>query len=66
MNKIDLTYGGKLDTLINVVKKSKIDILYTIDGATGKPTTASLKTNGAMMITFNYQDLKKIIEGNDE
>lgn len=42
--KIDLTYGGKLTTLINVKEKKKLDIRYTIDGKTGKSTTTSILT----------------------
>lgn len=67
MNKIDLTYDGKLTTLINVLKYKKLDIRYTIDGKTGKPTTTSIlineKEDEFLMITFDYQELKEIIEG---
>ena len=31
-SKIDLTYSGKLTTLINVMEKKKLDVNYTIDG----------------------------------
>lgn len=70
MKKIDLTYSGKLTTLINVLEKRKLDVNYTIDGKTGKPTTTSilLFDNGKnfLMITFDYQELKKLVEGSDK
>lgn len=69
MKKIDLTYSGKLTTLINVLEKKKLDVRYTIDGKTGKTTTTSiLIKDGAkdyLMITFDYQELKKIVENNN-
>lgn len=70
--KIDLTYSGKLTTLINVVEKKNLDVNYTIDGETGKTTTTSIlikdKEKEFLMITFDYQELKKIVEqeGNNE
>ena len=64
--KIDLTYSGKLTTLINVMEKKKLDVNYTIDGKTGKPTTTSILINGDkdnfLMITFDYQKLKELVE----
>ena len=67
MNKIDLTYDGKLRTLINVEKYKNLDVRYTIDGKSGKPTTTSILIKDGkedfLMITFDYQDLKKIVEG---
>lgn len=66
MKKIDLTYGGKLTTLINVLEKKKLDLNYTIDGKTGLPTTTSILIKDGnedfLMITFDYQELKKIVE----
>ena len=69
MTKIDLTYSGKLTTLINVMEKKKLDVNYTIDGKKGEPTTISILINDGkfkkkdfLMITFNYQELKEIIE----
>ena len=70
--KIDLTYSGKLTTLINIVEKKKLDMNYTIDGKTGKTTTTSILIKDGekdfLMITFDYQELKKIVEKeeNDE
>lgn len=67
--KIDLTFSGKLTTLINILNKQELDVLYTIDGKTGKPTTTSIKiyegenASEMLMITFDYQELKKIVEG---
>lgn len=65
MTKVDLTYSGKLRTLINVLEDKKLDVNYTIDGKSGKPTTTSiLIRNGKedfLMITFDYQELKKIV-----
>ena len=64
MNKIDLTYSGKLRTLINVLEDKKLDVNYTIDGKTGEPTTTSIliQEEPLFMITFDYQELKKIVE----
>jgi len=66
MNKIDLTYSGKLRTLINVLEDKKLDVNYTIDGKSGKPTTTSILIRGGkedfLMIAFDYQELKKIVE----
>ena len=67
MNKIDLTYGGKIKTFINVLDSKNLDVNYTIDSKTGKITTTSFLINDSkenfLMITFNYQDLKKLVEG---
>ncbi len=67
MHKIDLTYSGELRTLINVIEDKKLDVNYTIDGKTGKPTTTSILINDSkndfLMITFDYQELKKLVEG---
>lgn len=65
MNKIDITYNGKLETSINVVQDKKLDVNYTIDGKTGKVTTTSIlindDKNDFLMITFDYQELKKLV-----
>lgn len=65
MNKIDITYNGKLETLINVVQNKNLDVNYTIDGKTGKVTTTSIlindDKNDLLMITFDYQELKKLV-----
>ena len=64
MEKIDLTYSGKLRTSINVIEDKKLDVNYTIDGKTGKPTTTSILIKDGedfLMITFDYQELKKIV-----
>ena len=65
--KIDLTYSGKLTTLINVIEKKKLDVNYTVDGKNGKTTTTSILIkdgkNDFLMITFDYQELKKLVEG---
>lgn len=69
MNRIDLTYGGKLNVLINVLQEKKLDIDFTIEGDTGKATTTSFlirdDEKDFMMITFNYQELKEIVEGKE-
>lgn len=66
MNKIDLTYSGKLRTLINVLEDKKLDVNYTIDGVTGETTTTSILIRDDekefLMITFDYQELKKLVE----
>ena len=64
MEKVDLTYNGKLRTLINVIEDKKLDVNYTIDGKTGKPTTTSILIKDGkdfLMITFDYQESKKIV-----
>lgn len=65
MTKIDLTYSGKLKTLINVLETKKLDVNYTIDGKSGKPTTTSILIRDGktdfLMLTFDYQELKKIV-----
>lgn len=64
MEKIDLTYGGKLRTLINVVEEKELFVNYTIDGKTRKPTTTSILIKDGkdfLMITFDYQELKKLV-----
>lgn len=64
MNKIDLTYSGNLRTLINVMEDKKLNVNYTIDGKTGKPTTTSILIKDGkdfLMITFDYQELKKLV-----
>lgn len=66
MKKISLTYEGKLKTLINVLEEKKLRVNYTIDAKTGIATTTSILIKDGfeefLMITFDYQDLKKIIE----
>ena len=66
MNKIDLTYSGKLRTLINVLEDKKLDVNYTIDGVSGKATTTSILIRDDekefLMITFDYQELKELVE----
>ena len=68
--KVDLTYHGKLNTLINVLEKKELDVNYTIDGKTEKPTTTSIlikeDKKDFLMITFDYQELKKIVGDNNE
>lgn len=64
-SKIDLTYSGELTTLINVIEKKKVRCNYTIDGISGKTTTTSILIKDGedfLMITFDYQELKKIVE----
>lgn len=62
--KIDLTYGGKIKGLVNAIKPNNFEVNYTIDGKTGKTTTTSIliDKDNFLMITFNYQDLKKLVE----
>ena len=64
MKKVDLTYGGKLKVLFNAQKKVNLDVNYTIDGKTGETTTTSICIclDPLFMITFDYQDLKKLVE----
>ena len=65
MNKINLTYSGKLNTSINILEDKKLDVNYTVDGDTGKITTTSIlikdNKDDFLMITFDYQELKKMV-----
>lgn len=64
-SKIDLTFSGKLTTFINIVEIKKLHVRYTIDGNTGKPTTTSIlikDDEDFLIISFDYQELKKIVE----
>lgn len=66
---IDLTYYGKLRTLKNL-KPQIMDVDYTVEGKTGKTTTTSILINGDnkdfLMITFNFQELKELVEGKND
>ena len=66
MSKVDVTYGGELNASINVIENKKMLINYTIDGESGKPTTTSILVREGnedfLMITFDYQELKEIVE----
>lgn len=63
MNKtIDLTYSGQLKIFLFGITPHTIDILYTIEGKSGKTTTTSLILDEETMITFDFQQLKKIVE----
>lgn len=70
MEKIDLTYGGKIKGLINAVIPVSFDVNYTIEGKSGETTTTSILIDGDkdtfLMITFNYQDLKKLVDKEEE
>lgn len=64
VSKIDITYSGKLRTLINVKDDKKLDVNYTIEGKSGKATTTSILIKDGkdfLMITFDYQELKKMV-----
>lgn len=67
MTQVDLTYGGEIPGMINAIENKKFNINYTLDGKTGKPTTTSILINNSkgnfLMVTFDYQDLKKLVEG---
>lgn len=67
-NSIDLTYDGKLKIQVNILEEKEVDVLYTICGDTGDTTTTSFKLNDEplLMITFNYQDLKNIVDNCEE
>ena len=71
MNKIDLTYNGKIKAYITGGKKTlegkKLYVDYTIDGISGETTTTSIliQEEPLFMITFNYQELKKLVEGKE-
>ena len=63
-NNIDVTYGGQIKALKNL-EPMKMEVNYTIEGKTGKTTTTSflIDKENFIMVTFNYQELKKLIEG---
>lgn len=65
-SNIDVTYGGTIKAL-KTLKPFEMEVNYTVEGKTGETTTTSFLINGDqnnfLMITFNYQDLKKLIEG---
>ena len=62
IDSIDITYSGKLKILTDILTVNTIEVLYTIEGKTGKPTTTSLVLDDGTMIIFNFQQLKKIVE----
>lgn len=70
MNRVDITYGGEIKGMINVIDKKTFQVNYTVEGDTKKPTTTSIlikeDSKDFLMITFNYQDLKKLIEGDED
>ena len=61
-NSIDLTYSGELKIFTSGLNTKTIDVLYTIEGNTGKPTTTSLILDYECMVTFDYQQLKSVVE----
>ena len=67
MKRIDLTYSGELTCLKNILDKEKLVVNYTVEGKTGKTTTTSILINEGLddflMITFDFQELKKLVEG---
>lgn len=72
MDKIDLTFGGKIrgfvsDELGNCLESKTIYVDYTIEGDSGKPTTTSLllREEPLVMVTFDYQALKQLVEGKE-
>ena len=66
MDKIDLTYSGKIKVLVNVLKEKEMDVNFTIDGETGKATTTSFLIDDSednfLMITIDFQELKELIK----
>ena len=64
-SNIDVTYGGQIKALKNL-KPMKMEVNYTVEGKSGETTTTSFLINADnkdfLMITFNYQELKKLIE----
>ena len=64
-----LTFDGEIRAIYNSFKDDKIFVpvnlwvKYSVE-KNGETTTVSLSPNkGEVMITFNYQDLKKLVEG---
>ena len=71
MDRIDLTYSGEIDAMINVIEKKKLLVDYTVEGDTGKTTTTSILLTDEwdapiFMVTFDYQQLKEIVEGKNK
>ena len=72
-NNIDhLTFTGEIKALYNNFEKGimfkpvKMWVDYSIE-RDGKTTTVSLSPNkGVSMVTFNYQELKMLVEGNNK
>ena len=72
-NNIDhLTFHGEVKAIYNDLDKEimfkpvKMWVDYSIE-KDGKTTTVSLSPNrGITMITFNYQELKMLVEGNNK
>ena len=73
LNNIDhVTYDGTIEGVFNDFEKGKIFNLvemwvdYSIE-SDGTVSTVSLTPNkGETMISFNYQDLKKLVEGKND
>ena len=63
-DSIDVTYGGQIKALKNL-EPMKMEVNYTVEGKSGKTTTTSflIVKENFIMVTFNYQELKKLIEG---
>lgn len=68
-SNIDVTYGGQIKALKNL-EPMKMEVNYTIEGKSGETTTTSFLINADnenfLMVTFNYQELKKLIEGENK
>lgn len=64
-----LTFDGKLQAYVtdekNALENKKLVINYTVDSLTKEVTTTSIliEEEPLFMITFDYQDLKAIVEG---
>ncbi len=69
---IGLTFDGKLQAYVtdekNALENKKLVINYTVDSLTKEVTTTSIliEEEPLFMITFDYQDLKAIVEGVDK
>lgn len=69
---IGLTFDGKLQAYVtdekNGLENKKLVINYTVDSLTNEVTTTSIliEEEPLFMITFDYQDLKAIVEGEDK
>lgn len=62
---VDLTYSSELKIVLFGITPKTIDILYTIEGKTEKPTTTSFILDDETMITFDFQQLKKLLNPHD-
>lgn len=64
MNKLSLTYESKLKGMINVGDPEDYKILLSVNAETNEVSNISIRLadKNLYIFSFNYQDLKKIVE----